>query len=462
MNKYDYGYEIQKGSTIEWAYHKIEKSTTVLEIGPSIGNLLYHLTAEKECIADLVEIDESAGSEAARFGRNCCLGVVDGNLELNHWYKKLKNNKYDYIIVLDVLEHVRNPKEVLGKLRSMLKEDGEILLSIPNIAHNSVILQLLNNDFEYTSVGLLDDTHVHFFTYSSIKQMIQEVGLFVKCEEVIQIPVGGNEIDISYGMLPKSIESFLKTRSLGTAYQYLFTLRNKNNRECQGLRYKIDCLYNVYVFNKKTEDIIFELKVNPMQNIQFELAVDEKVEEVRIDPLNANCILENLQILAVYANGKEVALPVNETTGIWINDKVLFFDDDPQIYISNIEGAKKLKIHWSFAAFDNEVLDEISPIRELIRQQERDASQVKEFLAKKDKKIEEIICDKDKQIDEIIANKNLEYNELLSQKKQEIADIDALLQNAKEKNKELKLELEQIGQTIWGKAYYQFHKSKRR
>ena len=76
--------------------------------------------------------------------------------------------KFDYVVCGDVLEHLRNPMYSLNILKSYLKEDGRIIASIPNVAHMSIKSNLLVNDFTYTPLGLLDETHIHLFTHKSI------------------------------------------------------------------------------------------------------------------------------------------------------------------------------------------------------------------------------------------------------------------------------------------------------
>lgn len=156
MSKYDFGYFLEAGSTNEWAFNNIDSGKNVLEIGPAIGNLTYHLKTEKNCAVDIVEIDEDAGKKASEFSRTALLGLELGNLNSDLWFNALKNNRYDYIVSLDVLEHLNDPESTLKRLKSLLKDDGHILLSVPNIAHNSVMVGLLQNRFEYTDIGLLD------------------------------------------------------------------------------------------------------------------------------------------------------------------------------------------------------------------------------------------------------------------------------------------------------------------
>ena len=84
--------------------------------------------------------------------------------------------KFDYIIFGDVLEHLHNPSDVINRCRHILKDHGKIISSIPNLMHYSVLYQLINGNFTYTDTGLLDKTHIHFFTYNEIVRLYDENG----------------------------------------------------------------------------------------------------------------------------------------------------------------------------------------------------------------------------------------------------------------------------------------------
>lgn len=86
------------------------------------------------------------------------------------------NVKFDYIIFGDVLEHLHNPSDVINRCRHILKDHGKIISSIPNLMHYSVLYQLINGNFTYTDTGLLDKTHIHFFTYNEIVRLYEENG----------------------------------------------------------------------------------------------------------------------------------------------------------------------------------------------------------------------------------------------------------------------------------------------
>ena len=63
MSKYDYGYELVPGTTTFWAFQKIQPESRILELGPAIGNLAKHLSEEKNCVVDIIEIDEESGKK---------------------------------------------------------------------------------------------------------------------------------------------------------------------------------------------------------------------------------------------------------------------------------------------------------------------------------------------------------------------------------------------------------------
>lgn len=92
---------------------------------------------------------------------------------------------FDHIIFGDVLEHLKNPWEVLRKIKVYLKDNGSILASIPNVGHISIIESLLSGRWTYTDAGLLDKTHFRFFTLSEIKKMFQDTGYRINQLETI-------------------------------------------------------------------------------------------------------------------------------------------------------------------------------------------------------------------------------------------------------------------------------------
>lgn len=335
MNKYNYGYQLTPGTTSEWAFNKIRDNSEVLELGPAIGNLAKHLKEEKGCSVDIIEIDEDAGKMAKRFARNSLIGPEQGNLEANYWYEILENQRYDYIVILDVLEHLFDAESLLKKITKLLKESGELIISLPNIAHNSVILNLLKNQFVYTKDGLLDDTHVKFYTYYSFCEMLERCGLKAVRKEAIQLAVGMNEIETLYDAVPKNVEIFLRTRPLADVYQFLFTAQ-KNQAQLKEASLEISLLdttkYKFQVYIEGKMNPIVEEFLDP-QYIDYTIKLTEKTRLLRVDPVEYKCVVK-VVLIEGKVKGEKIPLSVKYTNGSELGKNVYsFFLDDPNIYI---------------------------------------------------------------------------------------------------------------------------------
>src|SRR5207248_223417 len=77
------------------------------------------------------------------------------------------------------LEHLTDPERVLRKVRDFLVPGGYIVASIPNIAHGSIRLELLSGEFRYREIGLLDETHVRFFTRDGVEELFARSGYLI-------------------------------------------------------------------------------------------------------------------------------------------------------------------------------------------------------------------------------------------------------------------------------------------
>jgi SAM-dependent methyltransferase len=99
------------------------------------------------------------------------------------------NCQYDVVVALDVIEHVVDTESLLSKIVDSLKPEGYLVTSIPNVAHYSIIRRLLGGKFEYSDSGILDRTHVRFFTPASVDGLFQAAG-FKKCVSLYKTRTG--------------------------------------------------------------------------------------------------------------------------------------------------------------------------------------------------------------------------------------------------------------------------------
>lgn len=99
--------------------------------------------------------------------------AIDLNLPIDN---KLVEEKFDVIIFADVLEHLVLPEQVLRYFRRMLKKDGVVIVSVPNVANWRVRFSLLLGSFNYQEYGVLDRTHLHLYTFRSANEMVKTAG----------------------------------------------------------------------------------------------------------------------------------------------------------------------------------------------------------------------------------------------------------------------------------------------
>jgi cyclopropane fatty-acyl-phospholipid synthase-like methyltransferase len=151
---------------------QIAPGTKVLDIGCAVGELGRYLTEKKQCLVDGIEKNPQAAAIARAFYRQ----VWESDVESTDLTDVLIYSRYHCIVCADVLEHLKNPGQLLKQLSTFLEPDGRLLISIPNIAHMGVILEMLSGDFRYRKEGLLDQTHLRFFTQRSFLRLLAESG----------------------------------------------------------------------------------------------------------------------------------------------------------------------------------------------------------------------------------------------------------------------------------------------
>jgi 2-polyprenyl-3-methyl-5-hydroxy-6-metoxy-1,4-benzoquinol methylase len=101
----------------------------------------------------------------------------------------LENKRYRLIVCGDVLEHLVHPVSTLQRLRRAATDDAKFIISLPNVAHIAVRLMLLFGRFPKMERGILDRTHLHFFTRKTATEMLAEAGLHVERFSVTGVPI---------------------------------------------------------------------------------------------------------------------------------------------------------------------------------------------------------------------------------------------------------------------------------
>jgi 2-polyprenyl-3-methyl-5-hydroxy-6-metoxy-1,4-benzoquinol methylase len=103
--------------------------------------------------------------------------------------ERLKPYRFDRIMLQDILEHVRNPKQIMRDCAALLADNGQVLISIPNVANVTIRAALLFGRFEYSERGILDKTHVRFFTRASARRFIVQCGYEIVEQRATVMPI---------------------------------------------------------------------------------------------------------------------------------------------------------------------------------------------------------------------------------------------------------------------------------
>ena len=133
----------------------------LLDIGCGAGdNAALVKSRYPEC--DVFGITRSAveADLAQRHMKHCWVCDIENEMPAD-----LDGQSFDALIFSHVLEHLRDPAAVLARFSPLLRKGGEILIAVPNVLSWRMRLQFLRGNFEYESSGVLDDTHLRFFTY---------------------------------------------------------------------------------------------------------------------------------------------------------------------------------------------------------------------------------------------------------------------------------------------------------
>jgi SAM-dependent methyltransferase len=144
----------------------------ILDLGCGPGTTGLELKRLRKCEVCGVEIFEGAAQIARQNLDEVRVLDLD---DLTPGY--FSDNSFDCIIAADILEHLRNPLRVLKNLLPSLQAGGFVVAFIPNVAHYSTIHQLLRQNWNYQDSGLMDRSHLRFFTHRTIKELFMNSGL---------------------------------------------------------------------------------------------------------------------------------------------------------------------------------------------------------------------------------------------------------------------------------------------
>ena len=213
---YERTIDLDAGDSLAKLARWIRPGTTVLELGAATGYFTAHLHTAG-CIVDVIELDPVAAARAAPHARR----TIVADLDTEAWVAPLGDARYEVIVCADVLEHLREPGRLLTHLRERLVEGGELLVSVPNVAHGAIVARLIDDHFEYGGEGLLDPTHLHLYTWRSLQRLLNDAGFTVLTWDSTTIESFDTEFRIRVESLRPPLREVLTARPHAHVYQWL-------------------------------------------------------------------------------------------------------------------------------------------------------------------------------------------------------------------------------------------------
>ena len=217
MHRYDIKLDENAEDALNMIAADIVPGSSVLELGCGNGRFTEYLTSIKSCRVCIVDKDRFLFHKAVEFA---CDGIC-ADLRGEEWKDYYRGRYFDRIVLADVLEHLSDPADVLRSCSAFLKPDGSVLISVPNFAHNDILLQLYRDDLPVWETGIMDYTHMTLFTRQGILGMLKDCGFTPIKTAAVCRPTGETEQLAGKKPGSRSLIAELEKRKYGHVYQWV-------------------------------------------------------------------------------------------------------------------------------------------------------------------------------------------------------------------------------------------------
>jgi glycosyltransferase involved in cell wall biosynthesis len=207
-----YPLKASRGSSHDQVLGMVGEGRDILDLGCAGGDFASLLNDRGNRV---VGVDQHAPDEARR---QVFDAFVAGRLDqgLDFLRPALGERTFDRVLLLDVLEHVPEPGRLLAECKPLLRPGALAVVSLPNVANVTVRWSMLWGRFEYTERGILDRTHLRFFTRRSARQLLRDAGFEIVEERATVMPV-----ELALGLSPDSFSMRVLNRVLALAARLL-------------------------------------------------------------------------------------------------------------------------------------------------------------------------------------------------------------------------------------------------
>jgi len=177
--KYRYFCQAESWHPHKRIVHLVGAAKKVLDVGCASGYLAERFK-QNGCFVVGIEVDPEDAEEA----KGKCDVVITGDIE-QLAESTFAGEYFDVIVYADILEHLRHPEVVLRVQRRWLSRNGFVIVSLPNVAFIGIRLRLLLSQFDYADFGILDRTHLRFYTLKTARALLGGGGYYITKIETV-------------------------------------------------------------------------------------------------------------------------------------------------------------------------------------------------------------------------------------------------------------------------------------
>ena len=175
QHRYEYQEECNEGILRQFCTGAADGPEWVLDVGCGAGVLGHAIRKQGYHVVGV-----EAHPEAVQRARNRLDDVFQADLtQLDQVQPRLAQRQFDHLVFSDVLEHLYDPFSILNAYLGFLRPGGRVLISVPNVAAWTIRLSLLGGSFRYADTGIMDRTHIRFFTFKTARQLVAATGCVV-------------------------------------------------------------------------------------------------------------------------------------------------------------------------------------------------------------------------------------------------------------------------------------------
>lgn len=219
IKSHNYEHEVDTSSERTVGAHvmrMVGRNKRVLDIGCGPGSITKLLAQQGGCQVTGLDLDP----EAIKMVTPYCTQVMQTDLDSSEWSSLFDDiKKFDVVLATDVLEHLYDPWKTLQKMAFLVNSNGYLVISLPHVGHAAMISSLINGNFEYRDLGLLDRTHIRFFGLKNIEALFAQAKL-----KIIEIryhtkPPEETEFAADWSRLSSTLQNELMKSKSSQVYQ---------------------------------------------------------------------------------------------------------------------------------------------------------------------------------------------------------------------------------------------------